>query len=108
MQVLCMATQDSQGDVQCPCCKQSYKVYYSRLRKGECEEALEAVLEALVAHHAESALASAHRSECFNVPEWRGPAYASAAALLSGAPVRRPSRAPLPFVVQGAGQRRAG
>ena len=48
MQVLCMAAHDGQGDVQCPCCKQSYKVYYSRIREGECEEALEAVRAVLV------------------------------------------------------------
>ncbi len=106
MQVLCMVTEDSQGDVQCPCCKQSYKVYYSRLHKGECEEALREVLETLAAHHVGNPLPSAHRSDCFNVPEWRGPAHASAAALLSGAPVRRPSRAPIPFVVQPVAEQR--
>ncbi len=106
MQVLCMAAHDGQGDVQCPCCKQSYKVYYSRIREGECEEALEAVRAVLVEHHVGNPLPSAHKSDCFNVPEWRGPVHASAAALLSGAPVRRPSLAPIPFVAPGAGQRR--
>ena len=106
MQVLCMAAHDGQGDVQCPCCKQTYKVYYSRIRKGECEEALEAVRTALLEHHVGNPLPSAHTSDCFNVPEWRGPAHASAAALLSGAPVRRPALAPIPFIAPGMGQRR--
>ncbi len=106
MQVLCMAAHDGQGDVQCPCCKQSYKIYYSRIRAEECEQALEAVRAALAEHHVGNPLPSAHKSDCFNVPEWRGPAHASAAALLSGAPVRRPSLAPIPFVAPGMEQRR--
>ncbi len=105
MQVLCMATSDDPGDVQCPVCKQTYKIYYSRLAKAECDEALVTVRETLVEHHIGNPLPSAHRSDCFNVPEWRGPVHASAAALLSGAPVRRPSLAPIPFIAPSSQRR---
>ncbi len=93
MQVLCMATSDEPGDVQCPCCNQRYLVYYSRPAKAECEEALNAVLIALLDHHTGNPLPSAHPADAFNIPAWNGPVHASAAALLSGAPVRRPARA---------------
>ena len=93
MQVLCMATSEGSGDVQCPCCSQSYFVYYSRPAKAECEEALRAVITALLDHHTGNPLPSAHPGDAFNLPAWSGPVHASAAALLSGAPVRRPARA---------------
>lgn len=93
MQVLCMVTADALCDVQCPCCQQKYLVYYSRLGKAECEEALEAVRLALLEHHIHNPLPSAHPGDAFNVPHWTGPAHASASALLSGAPVRSPAPA---------------
>ncbi len=101
MQVLCIAASDGIGDVQCPCCSQSYLVYYSRLDKAECEKALEVVHLTLIEHHTGNPLPSAHPGDAFNVPAWHGPAHASAAALLSGAPVRRPAisrSAPLTLV----------
>ena len=101
MQVLCMVTSHETCDVQCPCCNQKYVVYYSRQNKAECEEALEAVRLALLEHHLRNPLPTAHPGDAFNVPPWNGPAHASAAALLSGAPVRPPARprsAPLTFV----------
>ncbi len=93
MQVLCMVTSDTSCDVQCPCCSQRYVVYYARQSRAECEEALEAVRLALLEHHVLNPLHTAHPGEAFNVPAWSGPVHASAAALLSGAPIKAPSRA---------------
>ncbi len=106
MQVLCVATTDDTDapyDVQCAGCGQRYRVYYSRPGKAECEEALQAVRLALAEHHLRSLVAGAqavgqsgahpevhagaHPGDAFNVPAWHGPAYASGAALLSGAPL---------------------
>ena len=106
MQALCIRTADEHGDVQCPCCGQHYNVYYSRPGKTECAECLQLVRDALVEHHRRHPLTAAHPSEPFNVPAWNGPAHASAAALLSGAPITAPARreaaspgaAPLTFV----------
>jgi hypothetical protein len=101
MQVLCMVTSHDTCDVQCPFCSQKYVVYYSRIDKAECAQALEAVRVALLEHHLRSPLPTAHPGDAFTVPPWNGPVHASAAALLSGAPVGRPVRsrpAPLTFV----------
>ena len=87
MQVLCMVTYDEACDVECPRCHQRYVVYYSRFEKSECQTALEAVSAALLAHHLHSPHPTAHPSDAFNIPSWSGPAHASAAALLSGAPI---------------------
>ena len=108
MQVLCMISSEESCDVQCPCCRQSYVVYYSRQGKEEREEALESVRIALLEHHVRNPLATAHPGEAFNVPAWSGPVHASAAALLSGAPIRRPTRnKPLPLtIVPNTQQRR--
>ncbi len=92
MQVLCMLTSDSEADVECPCCKQKYVVYYSRRDKAECEQALLAVIAALSEHHLRSHLPSAHPGDAFNVPHWHGHAHVSGAALLSGAPIGPPAR----------------
>ena len=89
MQVLCMVTTDERADVTCPTCGQTYKVYFSRQFTSECEAALAAVHTALTQHHAADPSPAAHPSPAFNVPAWSGPAHMSAAALLSGAPVRR-------------------
>ena len=108
MQVLCMTTSADTCDVECPVCHQRYAVYYSRHDKTECEEALEQVLEALLEHHALAQDTAAHPLDAFNVPAWNGPAFASAAALLSGAPVPRPLQ-PRPAkltLLPGAQQRR--
>jgi pyruvate/2-oxoacid:ferredoxin oxidoreductase beta subunit len=88
MQVLCMASNNEEASVACPSCGQTYAIYYSR-QTSDCEAALAAVRSALVEHHATDASASAHPAHAFNVPAWSGPAHMSAAALLSGAPVRR-------------------
>ena len=109
MQVLCMVTSDDRCDVQCPCCSQRYIVYYSRQSRTEREEALETVRLALLEHHVLTSLATAHPADAFNVPAWSGPVHASAAALLSGAPIKAPSRprsAPLTFVPNPQQQRR--
>ncbi len=101
MQVLCMVASEDNFDVQCPHCHQKYMVYYARLDKAECEQALQAIYAAFAQHHATNAHPSAHPGEAFNIPAWSGPVHASAAALLSGAPVKqnaRPRNAPLPFV----------
>lgn len=92
MQVLCMITSDDICDLECPCCHQRYTIYYSRSEKSEREAALEAVRTALLDHHTLSPLANAHPGDAFNVPAWSGPAHASAAALLSGAPIHRPAQ----------------
>ncbi len=92
MQVLCMVTSDDSCDVQCPCCNQRYIVYYARQSSAEREEALEAVRLTLLEHHVLNPLHTAHPGEAFNVPPWSGPVHASAAALLSGAPIKAPSR----------------
>ncbi len=89
MQVLCMIANDERADATCPTCGQKYKVYFSRQFAEECEAALVAVHTALEQHHAVDQTAAAHPSPAFNVPAWSGPAHMSAAALLSGAPVRR-------------------
>ncbi len=89
MQVLCMASNDEKADVTCPSCGQKYAVYYSRQFSPERAKALDSVRAALVQHHVEDASANAHPSTLFNVPAWSGPAHMSAAALLSGAPVRQ-------------------
>ncbi len=111
MQALCIVTADEICDVQCPCCGQRYSVYYARQDKAEREAALSLIQQALVDHHLRSPLATAHPGDAFNVPAWSGPAHASAAALLGGAPVSRAGKsrrtAPLPFVAAGAPQRHA-
>ncbi len=107
MQVLCIVTSEDACDVQCPCCQQKYTIYYSRQGKQEREEALETVRTALLEHHLRNPLASAHPGDAFNVPAWSGPAHASAAALLSGAPVGRPARTkPLPLTLVPTAQQR--
>ncbi len=88
MQVLCMVSKGDEADIACPLCGTAYKLYYSRMARSECEAALTSVRLTLVAHHAESGAAKAHPPGAFNVPAWRGEAHASAAALLSGAPIR--------------------
>ena len=100
MQALCIRTVADHCDVQCPSCGQPYSVYYSRPGKTECAECLQLVRDALVEHHRRTPLTAAHPSEPFNVPAWNGPPQASAAALLSGAPITAPSKrqaAPLAF-----------
>ena len=107
MQVLCMVTANTDCDVQCPCCSQRYIVYFSRQCKAECDEALESVRLALIAHHVSNPLASAHPGDAFNLPPWNGPVHASAAALLGGAPLRLPRSRPAPLAfVQSVRQRR--
>jgi hypothetical protein len=106
MQVLCMLTFDDNADVECPCCRQKYAVYYSRHDNVECEQALEAVRAALEAHHQRSRLPTAHPGEAFNVPPWHGHAHASGAALLSGAPIRPPARRSHLTLVPSTQQRR--
>ena len=100
MQVLCMVTAEDICDLQCPCCKQKYVLYYSRQCKAECDEALETVRATLIEHHTRNPLATAHPGDAFTIPHWSGPAHASAAALIGGAPVRAPRTrsAPLAFV----------
>ncbi len=88
MQVLCVASNDDRADVVCPVCDQRYAIYFSRQDQVECERALASVSAALVAHHEHDSSPSAHPADVFNVPAWHGVAHMSAAALLSGAPVR--------------------
>lgn len=92
MQVLCMATSEQDCDVHCPCCAQRYRVYYARLDPKEQEAARAEVLAELACHHADNPLPSAHPQECFTVPEWHGPLHSCAAALLSGAPIKAPTK----------------
>jgi hypothetical protein len=92
MQVLCTPASADKCDIECPVCHQHFAIYYSRTDATECSEAREAVSVALLDHHHADNLASAHPADGFNVPAWDGPVYASAAALLSGAPVRPSSR----------------
>ncbi len=110
MQALCIVTADENCDVQCLCCGQKYSVYYARQDKAEREEALLLIQQALTEHHLRSPLTTAHPGDAFNVPAWSGPAHASAAALLGGAPVARAGgnkrNAPIPFVAAGEQQRR--
>ena len=115
MQVLCVVTTDDPWDVQCPGCGQRYRVYFSRLGSTECEEALQAVRVALAEHHRRATMGGAHVAgssevhpgEAFNVPAWHGPAHASAAALLSGAPrVPQPTTRPALTLVPNPAQRR--
>ncbi len=89
MQVLCMASNGDRVDIVCPACGQKYAVYYSRQLTAECERALAAVHAALLGHHDTDKTAAAHPAGAFNVPEWKGPAHMSGAALLSGAPINR-------------------
>jgi hypothetical protein len=92
MQVLCMPASAEKCDIECPVCRQKFAIYYARTDAHECSEARETVAAALLEHHGVSHLPSAHPVEAFNVPAWDGPAHASAAAMLSGAPVPPPSR----------------
>ena len=87
MQVLCVGTLDSNADVQCPRCAQKFIVYFSRHSDNEKQEALKAVWSLLVEDHLSDSSSNPHRREPFNVPRWSGPARASAAALLSNAPI---------------------
>jgi hypothetical protein len=89
MQVLCMASNGDRVDIVCPACGQKYAVYYSRQFTAECESALAAVHAALLRHHEKDQTEAAHPAGAFNVPEWKGAAHMSGAALLSGAPVHR-------------------
>lgn len=89
MQVLCVVSNDDGADVTCPACGQGYAVYYSRQFPSECESALAEVRTTLLEHHAADPTVSAHPADRFNVPAWSGPPHMSAAALLSGAPLRR-------------------
>jgi hypothetical protein len=84
-----MLSQDERADIICSICGQKYAVYYSRRSETECQAALEAVGAALLRHHTVNPADSAHPRDCFNVPEWHGPAHMSGAALLSGAPIPR-------------------
>lgn len=93
MQVLCMVTSEQDCDVHCPCCNQRYRVYYARQDRQEQEAALSEVQQVLAGHHAESPLASAHPHDCFTVPAWHGQLHSCAAALISGAPIGRRTRA---------------
>jgi hypothetical protein len=102
MQVLCMVSNDERADVTCSICGQKYAVYYSRRSEAECESALLAVQETLLKHHVADATEAAHKADCFNVPEWNGPAHMSGAALLSGAPVPRPFLREVPAKVPTA------
>ena len=96
MQVLCMVSKGDEADVACPLCGSAYKLYYSRMGKSEREVALRSVRLTLVEHHRESGAAQqAHPPGSFNVPAWRGDAHASAAAVLSGAPVENSGAAGL-------------
>ncbi len=94
MQVLCIPTSETVCDVECPCCKVKYRIYYSRQNAAECAQARETVRAALLEHHAVNPLPSAHPVDAFNVPQWHGAPHASGAALLSGAPLSRPSLRP--------------
>ncbi len=94
MQVLCMASSNEPADVACPACGKQYAVYYSRRFSEECETALDAVRATLLEHHRDEATSVPHPVDIFNVPAWSGPAHMSAAALLSGAPVRRAAEDP--------------
>lgn len=105
MQVLCVATTKDTADVECPHCHQCFAVYYSRYNRAECAAALEEVRAALLQHHAADPQRDGHHADAFNVPAWNGPAYASGAALLSGAPVPRTTQ-PIPFKVPAAPQQR--
>ena len=110
MQVLCIVTADEICDVQCSCCGQRYSVYYARQDKAEREKALSLIQQVLIEHHLQSPLATAHPGDAFNVPAWSGPAHASAAALLGGAPVTHAATsrrgASIPFASAGEEQRR--
>ena len=107
MQVLCVTTDADSFDVQCPCCRQRYVVYYSRFDAIERAQALETVRAALLEHHNLSPLASAHPADAFTVPAWDGPIHACAAALLSGAPISRsPQSKPRTLTLVGGQQRR--
>lgn len=86
MQVLCMVATDDHPDLACPMCGHGYKVYFSRFITSERKEALKSVLDVLIGHHLTDGTLDAHPREAFNVPEWRGAASTSAAALLGGAP----------------------
>ena len=92
MQVLCMPASAEKCDIECPVCRQRFAIYYARTDATECSEARDTVAAALLEHHSVNHLPSAHPVEAFNVPAWDGPAHASAAAMLSGAPVLPPSR----------------
>jgi hypothetical protein len=92
MQVLCMLASAEKCDIECPVCHQRFAIYYSRTDATECTEARETVAAALLEHHSVSNLPGAHPVDAFNVPAWDGPAHASAAAMLSGAPLLPPSR----------------
>ena len=110
MQALCIVTADETCDVQCSCCGQRYSVYYARQDRGEREETLSLIHQVLAEHHLRNPLSTAHPGDAFNVPAWSGPAHASAAALLGGAPVLRAAKnrrsAPLAFVSGHEQQRR--
>jgi hypothetical protein len=86
MQVLCVATNAS-ADIACETCGHQYKLYFARPSQKDREEAIARVQQALAAHHAQGDDRSVHPAKPFNVPEWRGRAEWSAAALLGGAPV---------------------
>jgi hypothetical protein len=92
MQVLCMSASAEKCDIECPLCKQKFAIYYARTDATECSQARETVAAALLEHHSTGHPSSPHPDEAFNVPAWDGPAHASAAAMLSGAPIFPPSR----------------
>jgi hypothetical protein len=85
MQVLCKVT-SSAADVCCSVCGQGFALYWERQNKIERAQALSEVAKTLRSHHRDKSGPEAHPQRGFLVPEFRGPASDSGAAVLGSAP----------------------
>ena len=85
MQVMCKTTSLA-ADVCCSVCGQGFALYWERHNKMERAQALGEIARTLRSHHRDKLGPEAHPQRGFLVPEWKGPASVSGAAVLGSAP----------------------
>ena len=90
MQVL-LRPSETRKDIECPVCKQTFRVYWERTSDGERETMRAIVLGELKLQHADDQTAAAHPQGLFNLPQWGGQPEFSGAALLGGLSAVRPA-----------------
>ncbi len=85
MQVMCKTTNQA-ASVCCSVCGQGFALYWERHNKMERTQALSEIAKTLRSHHRDKSGPEAHPQRGFLVPEGRGPASVSGAAVLGSAP----------------------